>query len=104
MIRVQRDKSKELTVAVAHGANSLAQTHGVDPGAVGRLQVPDRLPAKATMPVELVPWQRAESAQTGDGLAQLAHFKVEENVLKLRTVEIELHALRSAARGFAALA
>ena len=89
VIRVQRDKSKEVAIAVPDGADLLAQPQGIHFRVTGSLQVADVLPLVTRVAVQRVPFQLAQSPQGRNDLFQLRGRQPEEDVLEFRTVQIE---------------
>ena len=86
---MKRCQPHEISVAERHGANSLTQTKGVHLGTIRCLQVPNSFPTEAGVAIQAVPIQVAEPAQGSDDFLQVLGFEAEEDILKLRTVQIQ---------------
>src|SRR5450759_2801187 len=86
---MQGDEAKEMAVPERERADFLAQAQRIDAGTVRRLEVFDRLPLEARVPVDRSPVQLAQSAHGRDYLLQLGGLEAEEDFLELRAVEVE---------------
>ena len=89
VIRVKRDKAKEVTIPVTDRADLLAQPQGIHFRVTGSLQVADVLPLVTRVTVQRVPFHLAQSPQGRNDLFQLSGRQPEEDVLEFRTVQVE---------------
>src|ERR1039458_3216407 len=86
---MQGDEAKEIAVSEGERTDFLAQAERINAGSVGRLEMFDRLPLEARVPVDRCPVQLAQAAQRRDNLLQLRGLEARKDVLELGTVEVE---------------
>ena len=89
VLRVERDKSKEVAIPVTDRADLLAQPQGIHFHITRSFQVADVLPLVTRVAVERVPFQIAQSPQGRNDLFQLRGRQPEKDVLEFRTVQVE---------------
>src|SRR5260370_7396904 len=89
VIRVERDRAHEISIAEPDRTNALAQTDRIDLGHASNLQMLNRFPSKARMAIKRVPVQFAQPTQRAYDLFQIVRLPAKEQVLKVRAVEIE---------------
>src|ERR1035437_8655784 len=86
---MQGDEAKEIAVSKSERADFLAQAERINAGAVGCLEMFDRLPLEARVPVDCTPVELAQAAQRRDNLLQLRGLEARKDVLERGTVEVE---------------
>ncbi len=91
VVGVKRNEPEEIAVAKADCPDSLTETQRVDPAALRSLEMLDRFPLKARVPIESAPIHPPKATQGGDHLLQGLGLETEENFLEFGAVEVEPH-------------
>src|SRR5450759_761109 len=89
VIGMDGNEAEEIAFSECEGAHLVAQTERIDARTVRCLEMLDRFPLEARVPIDRTPVEFAQAAQGCDDLLQLRRLEAKEDVLELGTVEIE---------------